>query len=139
MARDAVTAVGSVLAALGHTVVERTPDYKNVGNDIPILYTRGIRGHYETVPHTEHFESRTRGVARYGRIIPDRLLRSALRRQAVHAERINEIFADVDILLTPVTGTMPATSRHPVVRRNGSTLDAAGLRLSQIARNRSVT
>lgn len=110
--RDAVTAVGSVLAELGHRVSERTPNYKNVGNEIPVLYTRGIRAHYETVPHPERLEPRTRGVARYGRIIPDRVLRSALARQTVHAERINQIFDDVDILITPVTGTMPVEIGH---------------------------
>ena len=110
--RDAVDAIGSVLTELGHRVTERTPNYKNVGNDIPVLYTRGIRTHYETVPHPERLEPRTRGIARYGRIIPDRLLRSALRRQAVHAQRINEIFNDVDIVVTPVTGTMPVEVGH---------------------------
>lgn len=110
--RDAVDAIGSVLTELGHRVTERTPNYKNVGNDIPVLYTRGIRTHYETVPHPERLEPRTRGIARYGRIIPDRLFRSALRRQAVHAQRINEIFNDVDIVVTPVTGTLPVEVGH---------------------------
>ena len=110
--RHAVATVGSVLADLGHRVIERTPNYKNVGNDIPVLYTRGIRAHYETVPHSERLEPRTRGIARYGRIIPDRLLRSALRRETAHTERINKIFDDVDILLTPVAGTMPVEIGH---------------------------
>jgi amidase len=105
--RDAVSSAASALTALGHTVVERSPHFKRVGNDIPVLYTRGIRAHYETVPHPDRLEKRTRGVARYGRIIPDRLLRSALNRQAGHADRINAIFDDVDVLITPVTGTLP--------------------------------
>jgi amidase len=110
--RDAVATVGSVLAELGHSVTERTPSYKNVGNDVVVLFARGIRAHYETVPQPGRLESRTRGVARYGRVIPDRVLRSALARQAAHAERINKIFDDVDILVTPVTGTMPAVIGH---------------------------
>ncbi|HEX4980341.1 MAG TPA: amidase [Ilumatobacteraceae bacterium] len=105
--RDAVSSAASALTALGHTVVERAPHYQRVGNDIPVLFTRGIRAHYETVPHPDRLEKRTRGVARYGRIIPDRLLRSALNRQARHANRINAIFDDVDVLVTPVTGTPP--------------------------------
>jgi amidase len=110
--RDAVAAAASVLTELGHTVVERTPNYKNVGNDVPVLYTRGIRAHFETVPHPDRLEKRTRGVARYGRIVPDRLLRSALRHEAAHAERINAIFDDVDVLVTPVTGTLPVEVGH---------------------------
>ncbi len=105
--RGGVTAAASLLRELGHAVIERTPNYRNVGNDIPVLFTRGIREHYETVPHPDRLERRTRGVARYGRIIPDRVLRSALKRQAAHARRINAIFDDVDVLVTPVTGTMP--------------------------------
>ena len=34
-------------------MVERTPDYKHVGNDVPVLNTRGIRAHFETVPHPD--------------------------------------------------------------------------------------
>ena len=39
--------------------------------------------------------------------MPDRMLRGALDREAVHAARINEIFDDVDLLVTPVLGTLP--------------------------------
>ena len=68
--------------------------------------------HYETVPHPDRLERRTRGVARYGRIIPDRVVRTVLEHREVHARRINEIFDDVDILLTPVAGTAPVEIGH---------------------------
>ena len=103
----AVTTVGAVLTGLGHTVVERTPDYGQVGNDLVALYLRGIRAHHDTVPHPDRLEPRTQGFARLGRAIPDRLLRGALARQASHTERINRVFDDVDVLVTPVTGTPP--------------------------------
>lgn len=103
----AVVTVGAVLTGLGHTVVERTPDYGQVGNDIVALYLRGIRSHHETVPRPDRLEDRTNGFARLGRAVPDRMLRGALRREARHAERINGVFDDVDVLITPVTGTPP--------------------------------
>jgi len=110
--KQAVATAATVLRDLGHAVVERTPEFGSVGNEIPVLYTRGIRAHYDTVPHPERLERRTRGIARYGRLIPDRMLRSALRREAGHAARINAIFDDVDVLVTPVTGTLPVEVGH---------------------------
>lgn len=103
----AVERAAEVLTGLGHTVSERTPDYGSVGNEVAALYLRGIRQHVEQVPHPDRLESRTRGFARIGRSIPDRLLRGALARQPDHARRINACFDDIDVLVTPVTGTPP--------------------------------
>ncbi len=115
-ATNAVATAAVIFEQLGHTVLERTPDYKNVGNDIPIMYLRGISDHFATVAHPERLEPRTRSLARYGRMIPDRLLRSAIRREAGHARRINAVFGDIDVVVTPVTGTLPV----PVGRWRGS-------------------
>ena len=104
---DAVSRVTEVLHGLGHTVEERTPDYGNVGNEVIALYPRGIRQHFELVPHQDRLERRTRGFARLGRAVPDRMLRSAIERQDEHAERVNAIFDQVDVLITPVSGTPP--------------------------------
>lgn len=99
--------VASLLEGLGHSVREQTPDYGNVGNEIVPIYLRGIRQHYEQVPHPDRLESRTRGFARLGRLVPNRMLRGALDRMPRHSERINRIFDDADILITPVTGEPP--------------------------------
>ena len=103
----AVEHAADVLRGLGHTVSDRTPDYENVGNDMIALYLRGIREHAEQVPNPERLESRTRGFARAGRLISDRMLRRALERETKHLERINACFDDLDVLVTPVTGTPP--------------------------------
>lgn len=103
----AVDTAGRLLGELGHTVVDRTPDYGGVGNDIPVMFTKGIQAHHDEVPHPDRLERRTRTIARWGRAMPDQLLRSALRREEGHAARINAIFDDVDVLVTPVTGTLP--------------------------------
>ncbi len=106
-ATDAIGAAVRVFDQLGHRVFERTPEYGTVGNDIIILYLRGIRAHHDEVPSPERLERRTRRIARYGRLIPDRLLRAALAREARRAEQINSIFDHVDVLVTPVVGTLP--------------------------------
>jgi amidase len=97
------------LIALGHDVAERTPDYGNVANDITTLYLRGIAEDAAAVPHPERLEPRTRGFARLGRAIPDRMLRGALDRRDQHTARINAVFDEIDVLMTPVTGTLPVT------------------------------
>ncbi|MEM7140332.1 MAG: amidase [Actinomycetota bacterium] len=103
----AVADAAAILADLGHHVEERDPDYGSVGYDFPTLYAKGIEQHAEQVPLPDRLERRTRGFARIGRLTPERMLRRALRRQADHTERINRIFDQVDVLVTPVTGLPP--------------------------------
>lgn len=99
--------IGEALASLGHTVVERDPDWGNIGNDITPRYLGGIAEDGARVPHPERLEGRTKGMIRMGRMIPGGLVRRAREREAVHAERLNRIFEDVDVLLTPVVGIPP--------------------------------
>ena len=103
----AVATVADALRDRGHAVAERTPDYGAVGNEIAPVYLRGIRQHYEQVPHKDRLEGRTRGFARLGGLVPERMLRSALAKQAGHSARINGLFDDFDLLITPVTGEPP--------------------------------
>lgn len=106
-AETAVETVVSAFASLGYTVVQRTPDYGSVGNEIAPIYLRGILEHFEQVPHPERLEPRTRGFARMGRLVPEAMFRGALDRQVAHTERINRIFDEVDLLVTPATGLPP--------------------------------
>lgn len=106
-AKSAVDTVVAALASLGHSIVARTPEYGSVGNEIAPLYLRGILEHFEQVPHQERLEARTRGFARMGRLVPEAMFRGALQRQVSHTERINRIFDDVDLLVTPATGLPP--------------------------------
>jgi amidase len=106
-ARIAVDTVLAALSSLGHSVVARTPEYASVGNEIAPIYLRGILQHAEQVPHPERLEARTRGFARLGRLVPDAMFRGALERRVAHTERINRIFDEVDLLVTPATGLPP--------------------------------
>jgi amidase len=104
---DAVDTVARVLADLGHSVSERDPDYGSVANDIVPLYLGGIADHCAQVPHPERLEPRTRAMARLGRPLTGRAVRNALARRDEHASRINRLFDDLDVLVTPVMGTLP--------------------------------
>ncbi len=122
-ARVAVETIVAALASLGHSVVRRTPEFGSVGNEIAPLYLRGILEHFEQVPHPARLEARTRGFARMGRLLPDAMFRGALERRVAHTERINRIFDDVDLLVTPATGRAAGPDRHVARERCGTHRD----------------
>lgn len=101
---DAVATATSVLRDLGHTVETRDPDYGMVANNVVSLYLGGIAQHFETVEHPERLESRTRGFARMGRAIPNSLVNGAIEATSKYSDRINTLFEDFDVLITPSVG-----------------------------------
>ena len=94
----------SCCGSLGHEVEQRDPDWGGIGNNITPRYLRGIAEDFAKVPHPERLESRTRGFARLGRLIPDGLFERARRAEGADRARVNAIFADHDVLITPVMG-----------------------------------
>jgi len=99
-----VERLAAVLAALGHTIVERDVDWGGLGNDVTPRYLAGIAEDGARVPHPPRLEARTRGMIRLGGAIPRPIVRRAREREALHAERLNRIFDDVDLVLMPTTG-----------------------------------
>jgi len=102
-----VARIAAVLESLGHAVADRDPEWGGIGNDITPRYLGGIAAEGRTVPHPERLEGRTRGMIRLGRLLPSRLLRRARDAEARHAERIDRVFADADVLLMPTVGIAP--------------------------------
>ncbi|MCV7257434.1 amidase [Mycobacterium shimoidei] len=101
--RKAVEQAGALLRELGHQVIARDPDYPLTalwGNYL-LHYFRGIYNDARTLPHPERLEARTRTVVRIGRLISDRRIAAARAREAALTARIQSIFDDVDVLLTP--------------------------------------
>ena len=103
----AFEATKDVLRGLGHEVVDRAPDWGSVANDFVPRYLRGIAQDVDAVEHPERLEPRTRGFGKLGRRIPERVLQGSLRRQGEHAARINAIFEDFDVVLTPTIAEPP--------------------------------
>jgi amidase len=104
IAKGAVADTAELLRSLGHETFERDPDWGGVGNNIIPRYLRGAAEDVAKVPHPERLERRTRGFGRLGSLIPDRLFERARRAEATDAARINAIFDDHDVLMTPVMG-----------------------------------
>jgi amidase len=103
--RAALEETAELLRGLGHEVVE----YElNDGRLVPppeftVLFMESIREESEALPHPERLERRLRKIAALGRRLPAGALDWAQRRRAAYSERLNEVFADHDVLLTPVT------------------------------------
>lgn len=153
----AVQDVAGTLRELGHTVVDRELDY-GIGmlRQFTARYLRGIRADAEGMARPGNLEPRTRGMARMGRLISDGELRRARRDEAELSARINAIFDEVDVVLTPtvaapirvgefhgrgafftfnaVAGKVPYTAAFNVTGQPAATVpagfDAAGVPLS---------
>ena len=105
--RRALEDTAGLLRSLGHEVTERDPDYGMVGNHVTTLYLGGIRKDIMRTPHRERLEPRTRGFLRLGAPYAGRVLQRGHRLAARHAERINRMFDDCDVLLTLVSPVPP--------------------------------
>ncbi len=106
----AVAEAGALLRELGHDVVERDPDYPPgavFGNAIP-RYFRGVYDDVRALPHQQRLERRTRTFARIGRLVSDRRLDAMRVAEAEISARVQAIFDDVDVVITPGTATGPS-------------------------------
>ncbi|MBV9321882.1 MAG: amidase, partial [Mycobacterium sp.] len=107
--RAAVDQAGALLRDLGHDVAACDPDYPPTaifGHYLP-RYLRGIYDDVRTLPHLERLEARTRAMARIGRLISDRRLAAVRAGDPPVVDRIQSIFDDVNVLVTPGTATGP--------------------------------
>jgi amidase len=104
VAKNAVAETAELLRSLGHETAQRDPDWGGIGNNITPRYLRGVVEDVATVPRPERLERRTRGFAQLGRLITDGMFERAMRGRRADATRVNAIFADHDVLMTPVMG-----------------------------------
>jgi amidase len=105
----AVEGAGALLRELGHDVVVRDPEYSLAGlygNFLP-RYLRGISDDADALAHPERLEARTRNMARAGSFFSDRRMAAARAAEAGVSDRIQSIFDDVDVVVTPGTAHGP--------------------------------
>jgi amidase len=103
-AKQAVAEAATFLSSLGHQVEPRDPDWGSIGDTITARFLKGVAETVEEVPHRERLESRTRGFGRLGGILPEALYRKVMERRPAEQARVNAIFDDHDVLVTPVMG-----------------------------------
>jgi amidase len=117
--RAAVDEAGALLRELGHDVVVRDPDYPPAAiyaNFLP-RYFRGIYNDVHALPHQDRLEKRTRSMARIGSLLTDRRMATVRAGESAVAARIQSIFDDVDVVITPGNATGP--SRVGAYQRRG--------------------
>ena len=126
----AVDQAGALLRDLGHQVITRDPEYPPTlySNYLP-RYLRGICDDVDAQAHPERLEARTRNLARAGSLISDRRMAAMRAAEASLSNRIQSIFDDVDVVVTPGNATGP--SRIGAYHRRGAiwTLLAVGQRV----------
>ena len=118
--RAAVDEAGTLLRELGHEVIARDPDYPPsgvYGQALP-RYFRGAYDDVKSLPHPERLERRTRAFARIGSLVSDRRMNAIRGAESQVAERVQSIFDDVDVVLTP--GTAMGPSRIGAYQRRGA-------------------
>ena len=92
-----------LLRSLGHEVVERDIDFgtKDVATIVGLLF-RGMRDLVFDVERPERLERRSRAIARPGALVSDRAVERLRREERAIGERLQSLFGDHDVLLTPV-------------------------------------
>jgi amidase len=104
-AKGAVADAVELLSGLGHEVSRRDPEWGLIGNNITARFLGGVAETVREVPHPERLERRTRGFGRLGGMLPRSLYEKARGEgRAADAARVNAIFDDHDLLVTPVMG-----------------------------------
>jgi amidase len=109
--RDSVRRVGDALRGLGHDVTERDPDWGRASDAATVLYLGGIARDATRFERPERLQRRTRGFVRLGRAA-EGLVGRARRAEAEHAARLNKLFEDCDVLLTPTCARPPVSAAH---------------------------
>jgi amidase len=100
--RSSVAATAERLRELGHEVVDVKPRY---GMLLPVImprYLGGVAEDLARLDRPDEVEKRTRRMAAAGRRLSGRPLRRALEREQEIASRINGVFDEVDLLITPM-------------------------------------
>ncbi|MEB3981177.1 amidase [Mycobacterium sp. 663a-19] len=117
--RAAVDEAGALLRDLGHEVVTRDPAYPAAlySNYLP-RYLRGICDDADAQPHPDRLEPRTRNMARAGSFFSDRRMAALRTREASLANRVQSIFDDADVVVTP--GNAAGPSRIGAYQRHGA-------------------
>jgi amidase len=97
----------ALLRSLGHQVTDAAPKLGRLVTDFYPLYFRGIRDEALSLPHPERLSAQTKGFVRVGRLYSDRRLAKVRDRMAVASRRIQELWQDYDMLLTPTMAQLP--------------------------------
>ncbi len=121
----------ALLRDLGHEVLWRDPDYPAwamYGHVLPRMW-RGVYQEVRKLPYPERLEPRTRAVARLGSMVSESQIAKVLAAEPKLAARVNSIFDDFDVLITPGAATGPSRIGQYQHRGGISTLSLVAMRV----------
>lgn len=127
----ALDGVESLLRDLGHEVFWRDPDYPAwamYGHVLPRMW-RGVYQEVRKLPYPERLEPRTKAVARIGSMISESQIAKVLAAEPKLSARVNSIFDDFDVLITPGAATGPSKIGQYQHRGGVSTLSLVAMRV----------
>jgi amidase len=96
-----------MLGELGHTVYERHPNYGLMGLSLVARGESGVHEWVTRVPDRSLLDARTRSTARIGGLLAKTVLPAARHLERRFQKRIGSLFADVDVLITPTSASVP--------------------------------
>jgi amidase len=108
-----VTSTANLLRELGHEVVDREFDWGvALGNRVLTRFVRGLGDKAAEIGHRDRLSRRAKGIARIGTAIPSRIADAAGAAAAEDAVRLNQIFDESDVVLTPMFTRRPLRVRE---------------------------
>ena len=120
--RAVVEAAADALRLAGHEVVPRRISYRGMSGSNSVRYLAGVAHDVDQLDDPSATERRTRQLAFLGRRLPHRLVDRARDRGAAFARRMDEVFADCDVLLMPTVPMTPVAAGSIVGRSLPTTL-----------------
>jgi len=111
--RSGVDSTAELLRSLGHEVVEREFDWGlTIGNRVMTRFVRGLGDKAAEIGHRDRYSRRARGIARIGLAVPSRVAEAAAVAAAEDSVRLNRIFDESDVVLTPMFTRRPLRIRE---------------------------
>ena len=113
--RQAIEEFTSSLEGLGHRVTSRDPDYgtrlgglsSDVGQSLSLRYLHGGAEDADAMARPAKLMRSTKQIQFMGHLISDDFLARDRAKESVIAGRVNRLFDDFDVLLTPTVGSPP--------------------------------
>ncbi len=131
----ALDGVERLLRELGHEVFWRDPDYPAwamYGHVLPRMW-HGVYQEVRKLAYPERLEPRTRHIARIGSMISDRQMEKVRAAEPTLAARVQSIFDDFDVVITPGAATGPSRIGQYQHRGGVSTLAMVASRVPYFA------
>ncbi|OMC40027.1 amidase [Mycobacterium sp. GA-1841] len=124
--RAALKSVGKLLEQLGHSVVEKDPNYSlQMSWDFLARSTAGLLDWADRLGNTE-YDERTLANMRIGRLLSQNALRKARVHEAAAQRRMSWTFNLVDVIVAPTTAQPPPLT-HEFDRRGWSATERASI------------